>query len=142
MSSRAKQRDAIRFEYKKPAKKVFPPRYLIIIFFKLEELHWFLIRSRAKSASPSRSFPTKTRSSSIPRDDDDRGKNTERTPVISVDNDSGKNSGRTPMTWGAPRYVKQKPTLDKSVSPPVFSPGQELQTKSTRLPVNFALMNP
>lgn len=63
VSSRAKERDAIRFEYKKRTKKTVPAA-----------------RTRAKSVSPTREIPRRkpARASSLPRNDGDDG---DRTPM-------------------------------------------------------------
>jgi len=86
VSSRAKERDAIRFEYKKPAKKIVP-----------------VARSRAKSVSPSREIPEKkiTRASSMPKDDD---------------SGNGTDSDRTPLTWAAPSVFSWSGTPDREYS--------------------------
>lgn len=88
VSSRAKERDAIRFEYKKRSRPTAP-----------------VARTRSKSASPSREIPRKKsfRPSSVPRDDlGDKG--------------DGSDSGRTPMTWAAPSALSWSGTPDRELS--------------------------
>eukprot|EP00092_Neocalanus_flemingeri_P004381 GFUD01004713.1.p1 GENE.GFUD01004713.1~~GFUD01004713.1.p1 ORF type:complete len:301 (-),score=85.32 GFUD01004713.1:319-1221(-) len=87
VSSRAKERDAIRFEYKRPSRKTAPPA-----------------RSRAKSASPSRLPPAKIsatpRQTSMPRD-------------LVEDKGDGSDSQRTPLTWAAPSALSWSGTPDR-----------------------------